>query len=922
MNTKSFTRSFAGGELAPQLFGRLDLTKFQTGLQKCLNFMVTPQGPVENRAGFEYVVRARSAGAALIPFTYNSEQSFALEFGAGYIRFHTNGGTLLETAKSITAITRASPGVFTRAAHGYTVGKWVFLASIGGMPELSNRWAIVASVPSANTFTLTDLFGAPIDTSGMAAYTGGGTVSAVYEISSPYASGDVFELHYVQSADVLTISHQDHATRELRRLGATNWTLTTVSFSPTISTPSTPTATAGGPGGGTAEDHTYVVTALAADTLEESLASPPATASRDLSVSGNYVEIQPTVVAGTIRYNVYKLQSGIYGYIGQTDGSAFRDSNIVPDMSKTPPLLANPFAVGAISGVDVTAGGAGYNTATPTGGVIDSVTVTNGGSGYTAATASASGGGSGATFTVNVVMGAVVSVTIDNGGSLYETPTITITGDGTGATATATATDITAPPTVTLGVSGGGGSGAVLEPVVVGGAIIGVRIVAPGSGYSAPVVTVTEAAGGAGATFSVSVTGSDVHPQAVSYFEQRRCFGGTAGSPQNVWMTRSGTERNMTYSIPTQDDDAIAARIVAREANVVRHLVPLNDLLAFTSGGVWRLASASGDALTPANLSAKPQSYVGASMVQPMVTSSSVLYAPDRGSHIRELSYKWESQSYQADDVSVLAPHLFDYKGVVQIAYSKTPNQVLWVVRDDGVLLGLTYQPEHEVKAWHQHDTQGLFKSVCAIPEGDEDGIYVIVQRTIDGQAVQYIERMHTRQFSALEDAFFVDAGATYEGTATDTISGLWHLEGMEVVALADGGVEPVQTVENGTITLSAEASKVHVGLAYNSDAQTMPLSIEAARAFGQGTLKNVNEVALRVYQSSGLKAGPSFDKLREYPQRTADDNYGAPPGMVTGIAQFKLDPSWQRDGTVCVRQSNPLPLTLLAITVEAASGG
>lgn len=756
--SKHYARAFGGGEIGRGLFGRLDLAKFQTGLQKCLNFMVTPQGPIDNRPGFEYVLKTKTNGAALIPFTYNSEQSFALEVGDQYIRFHTQGGTLLETAQNITGISQAATGVLTYSGADPTNGQWFFLSGIGGMTALNGRFVVVTAVNAgANTFQLFDLFGNAINTTGMAAYTAGGTMARVYEITTPYLAADLFDLHYVQSADVMTITHEDYAPRELRRLSATSWTLTTISFVPTIATPAPPSLSGASPTAGTPSDQIYVTTAVAASTLEESTQSSAVLLNLDLAGAGNYVDVTPTAVAGAVRYNIYRSRGGVFGYIGQSDGSTMRDANIEPDMGKTPPLSNTPFA--------------------------------------------------------------------------------------------------------------------------------------------------------------------SENPRAASYFDQRRTFGGGGTNLQTVWLTRSATESNMTYSIPTQDDDSITARIVAREGNTIRHLVPLDDLLALTSGAVWKLSSTDSGAITPATFKARSQSYVGASNVQPVVTSDSVLYAQDRGSHIREVTYKWEAQRYAADDVSVLAPHLFDTFTITQLAYSKAPYQVLWATRSDGLLLGLTHQPEHEIKAWHQHDTQGLFKSVCAIPEGDEDGVYSIIEREINSDTVQYIERMHTRVVSDIEDAFFVDCGLTYDGSATSTITGLWHLEGEEVAVLADGGTHPARTVSNGTITLEADASVVHVGLGYNCDAQTMPLSIEVA-GFGQGVLKNVNEVWLRVQSSSGIKSGPSFTSLREYAQRTSLDNYGDPPGRITGMVAMKIDPSWQQDGSVCIRQSDPLPLSIQSLTLDVERGG
>lgn len=684
MSEKSLTRSFAGGELTEQLFGRLDLGKYQTGLALCRNFIVTPQGPIVNRPGLEFVRATKgNAVARLIPFTYSSDQTLAIEIGVGYFRFHTEGGTVLS-----------------------------------------------AGVP--------------------------------YEVAHTYAAGELFDIHYVQSGDILTLTHPAHAPAELRRLAATNWTLANISFVPTIATPAIPVAQTFGPGGGSPIDHYYVTTALSSS-LEESLPSPADTVNSDLTVVGNYNNIGPAAVTGAVRHNVYKRYGGLYGYIGQveTGGYTLDDYNITPDMSITPPMASAPFS------------------------------------------------------------------------------------------------------------------------------------------------------------------GAGEYPGAVGYYEQRRVFAGSTNKPQTTWATRSGTESNLGYSIPTRDDDAITARAAARKADTIRHLVPFNDLIALTSGSVWKIAAPDGGAIAPGNISVKPSAAVGAANAQPVTTSRSILYAQARGARIRELSYTWQSQTYESVDVSILAPHLFDYKSIVDLAYSETPYQVLWAVRSDGVLLGMTYSPEHEVKAWHQHTTDGAFESVCVVAEGEEDALYAVVRRTIGGVTVRYVERMHSRNFATLADSFFVDAGSSYSGAAATVISGLTHLAGETVAILADGGVEPQQVVTaGGQITLSAAASKVHVGLPYDSDAQGMPLASEAVQALGQGTIKNINKAWLSVYQSSSIKVGPTFSKLREYAQRLVTTDWGVPPPLVTDVVPVALDPKWGQSGQWCLRQSDPLPITLRAITLEYALGG
>jgi hypothetical protein len=766
MNIQHLLRSFAAGIIGPELYGRLDLTKFATGLAKCRNWWVLPHGPVQNRPGFGYVLEVKDSTkeVRVVPFSYNTEQTFIIEFGDQYVRWHTNGGTLLEGSQNITAISKANPGVLTYAGADPTNGDWMYLSGIGGMTELNGRYVKVANVNAgANTFELTDIHGGGnIDTTNFTTYTAGGTMARVYTLVTPYLEADLFDLHFVQSADVLTIVHPTYAPRELRRLSATSWQLSTITFAPTLSAPGAPTVTASGGG---AETNTYKVTAIAAETLEESLPSAStAVTGVALATAGAYNDIDPTpggvTVTGAVRYNIYKLSNGLYGYIGQTDGASFRDNNITADVAQTPPEANTPFS------------------------------------------------------------------------------------------------------------------------------------------------------------------GADLYPGAVGYHEQRRCFGGSNTKPQNFWATRSATENNLSYSIPTRDDDAIAFRIAAREVNRIRHIVSLDQLLLLTSGGEWKVAPQNSDILTPDSAAPKPISTEGANNVQPAITSSAIIYVQESGSRLREMKYQWESNGYQVKDISIMAPHLFDDYTIVDLAYAKTPNKMVWCVRSDGVLIGLTYLPEHDVLGWHEHDTDGTFESVACVKEGSEHVLYAVVKRSINSRDVRYIERLHTRKITAAEDAFFVDSGLTYDGAPTDTITGLWHLEGEEVAVLADAAEHPRVTVTAGAITLEGEASVVQIGLPITADVQTLPLSFEA-QAFGQGVEKNVNDVALRIKDTSGLKVGPTFTAADMVDMTTrSGEAYGSAPDLTTGVVDITVLPEWGDDAQLCIRQEAPLPATILSMTLGVAVGG
>lgn len=671
--------TFSGGEVSPEMFGRLDDAKYQAGLALCRNFIPKPQGPAQNRPGFAFVreVKNSAARVRLIPFTYSTTQTMVIEAGAGYFRFHTQGATVMD-----------------------------------------------GSVP--------------------------------YEIASPYTEADLFDLHYVQSADVLTIVHPGYAPRELRRLGATNWQLTTLSFAAPIAPPGSPTATASGTG---TTSYSYVVTVQAEDGVTESAASAVATCTNNLFTTGNKNTIAWAAVTGGKRYSVYKMQGGLYGYIGQTESLSLVDDNISPDLSKTPPIYDAVF----------------------------------------------------------------------------------------------------------------------------------------------------------------SATGE--YPGAVSYFEQRRCFAGTTQKPQNIWMTKSGTESVMSYSLPIRDDDRIAFRVAAREANTIRHIVPLTQLLLLTSSAEWRVSSVNSDAITPTTISVRPQSYVGASNVQPAIINNTLIYCAARGGHIRELAYSWQANGFITGDLSLRAPHLFDAYDIADMTYAKAPLPIVWFVSTSGKLLGLTYVPEQQIGAWHQHDTDGAFESCAVVAEGSEDMLYCVVRRTINEKSVRLVERMASRQFVDPADAFFVDCGLTYSGAPAETITGLGHLEGEKVNILADGAVHPQRTVTGGAITLDQSASKVQVGLPITSDLQTLPIAAQVDAAFAQGRSKNVNKVNLRVYRSSGIFVGPSSDELTEAKQRTTE-NYGSPPALKSEEIQIVLTPAWSDSGQIFVRQSDPLPITLVSMTAEVALGG
>jgi hypothetical protein len=348
--------SFAGGELAPSLGARVDLAKYNVGAKTLHNFFVLASGGVSNRPGTQYVGRVRNTNqpVRLIPFRFNLAQDYVLEFGHQYMRVIINGGYVLEPAITITGISKAAPGQVTAPAHGYSNGDSVFIAAVTGMTQINSSTSVIYLVANVttNTFTLTDLDGNAINTTGFGAYVSGGTVARLYTLTTPYAGSDLALLKYTQSNDVMTLSHTGYGPYDLTRTQHWSWSLTLINFQADISAPGSLTLV--NSTGAGSWYYSYMVTAVSSDS-EESIGSAAIT--KELTQLNQNTGVQNTigwaavtnaqyykVYATTPSYNTAQASGAIYGYIGQTYSNSFIDTNISPDFTLTPPQGQNPFA--------------------------------------------------------------------------------------------------------------------------------------------------------------------------------------------------------------------------------------------------------------------------------------------------------------------------------------------------------------------------------------------------------------------------------------------------------------------------------------------------------------------------------------------------------------------------------------------------
>lgn len=218
--------SFAAGEVGPELWGRIDQEFHYIAMRTVRNWIIRQYGGASNRMGLRYVAEARynDKDFRLVKFAFNEEQTYTIELGDEYMRIIADGGQVVEANKTITGITQADPGVITSVAHGLTDGEDVYVSGVVGMIELNGRTFRVAN-KTTDTFELTDYLGNDIDTTGYAAYASGGTLNRIYTVETPWAAEDIFRLNFTQSNDVLTVVHPDYYPRDITRTGNAAWTV-------------------------------------------------------------------------------------------------------------------------------------------------------------------------------------------------------------------------------------------------------------------------------------------------------------------------------------------------------------------------------------------------------------------------------------------------------------------------------------------------------------------------------------------------------------------------------------------------------------------------------------------------------------------------------------------------------------------------
>ena len=441
------------------------------------------------------------------------------------------------------------------------------------------------------------------------------------------------------------------------------------------------------------------------------------------------------------------------------------------------------------------------------------------------------------------------------------------------------------------------------------------------------VCTITTAFANTNATAAFSLGAfSDTtgHPSCISFYEQRLVFAGTISEPQTVFFSKAGDYENMTSG--TNADDAMVYTIAANQVNVIRYLKAQRTLVIGTTAAEYTVSADGTDAsITPTNITIKRQSSYGSANVDAVTAGNAILFLQKAKRKIRELAYNFDSDSYVAPDLTILNDAVTD-SGIVQMEWQQEPDNILWCVREDGQLAALTYQRSENVVSWHRHILGGAFGSGNSVVEsiasisGDlnEDELWCIVKRTVNGATVRYVECFSDFDFdeTASTDFKFLDSHLSYSGSSTTTLSGLSHLQGQTVSILADGSVHSNKVVNgSGQITLDRSVTKACVGLPYDSVLQTMRIEGGSLEGTSQGKIKRISKVVLRLFETVGVKVGPSLSNLETIPFRTTSSNLSAPVDtLIEGDKEIEFDDDYNSDGHIFIKQDQPLPASILAI--------
>lgn len=460
------------------------------------------------------------------------------------------------------------------------------------------------------------------------------------------------------------------------------------------------------------------------------------------------------------------------------------------------------------------------------------------------------------------------------------------------------------------------------------------RITAVATSTSATATVITPVPDGAVGAANASVRwarhdwAANGYPSHVTFFRERLVF--ARSSDQKIWFSVAGDYENFS----DRDDGGVVTadmaatiQLSSEESNEIKWLTPKDSLIVGTASCEFVVKEiTTQDVFGPGNIKAEPSTFHGSVSVSPVRIGGTSFFVQASGRKVRELAYSIESDGLASVDITRLSPRIIPRAArATQLAYQQEPNSIVWATRDDGLLVGFTYNREEDVFGWHRHPIGGadrFVKSVECIPasDGGRNETWLSVRRTINGTTRHYIELMQDDWDSSLDqaDAFYVDCGLIYDGAANDVISGLDHLEGETVNILADGAVHPQRTVSAGSITLQLEVEKAIIGIPQTCKLATKRIESGAQLGTAQGKLKRISKLWVRFLDTLGGKfSAKETGTYETVVFRTAANPLDSAPPVFTGDKEVKWRGGYERDGILWYTNDQPLPVTIVALMPE-----
>lgn len=768
---KHIKTSFNAGKLSASLDGRVDIAKYYNGCSQIVNAIPLSHGGCSKRPGTEFVAKAKGQ-CRLIPFEFSASDTMVLEFSNLAIRFYKDGDRVMTDSVNIAAITLtsgAAVSVQTSASHGYATGDIVRFSYVTGTTELNYKGLgteFTITVVDADEFTLDGT-----DGDNFTAYVSGGTVASIYTLASPYATADLFKIQYVQSADVIYLTHEDYPPKKLTRISDNSWTIADFDL-------------VGGP---------FLLENTDAANKLKITGSTHTGANNAATLTDS---TQAWTVDSLIGYTVYNITDSSSGTITDNDATTItatlangtdnkwdtgdvyvviKDGYYIPAGMKNLTLTATRHTPLLGTADDV---GSRWLLKHARADNTDRITKASSG------TATSDKIKIKGDFSVDCSGFSdagdrvVLSRRKGSSGDWQEVRTFT-------AASAYSSTEVEDDIYYKIAITKDTGTAQVIATLTAKEQF-SESIVKVTAHSSTTVCTVTAETdiyyvGGEDTAGNITYLWAEGafsirrgYPRAIAMHENRLWFAGTTYNPQTIWGSKSSDFDNFTAG--SLDDDSVQITIEDSDVSQIQWMASDEALLVGTAKKEYKLSASNiDDPITPSDVRARFQSSHGSYHIQPVQLNNSTFYFQGLGQRLRLMRFVDTSLRYESDDATLLANDIFE-STPVQIGAQRIPDATLWVVREDGVLCSFSYEPKEDVVGWSEHVTGGLlytpvgkFTSVAVIRGAVEDDIYVTVMRHISGSDVYYVEKFHPRQYEQTDTALMMDSAVIFESDYSST---------------------------------------------------------------------------------------------------------------------------------------------------------